>query len=53
MNEYEKKMPALLKTRKEKIFVFVKQNPDNEACATIPESAKEKIMAENARRLFF
>ena len=37
MNEYEKKMPALLKTRTEKIFAFVKQNPDNEACATLFE----------------
>ena len=37
MNEYEKKMPALLKTRTEKIFAFVKQNPDSEACATLFE----------------
>ena len=37
MNEYEKKMPALLKARTEKIFAFVKQNPDNEACATLFE----------------
>ncbi len=37
MNEYEKKMPALLKARTEKILAFVKQNPDNEACATLFE----------------
>ena len=37
MNEYEKKMPALLKARTEKILAFFKQNPDNEACATLFE----------------
>ena len=35
MAEYEKKMPALEKARNEKIFAFVKQNPNNEGCATL------------------
>ena len=41
MADYEKKMPALEKARTEKIFAFVKQNPDNEGCATIFEKLND------------
>ncbi len=37
MAEYEQKAPALQKAKDDKIFDFVKQHPDYEACATIFE----------------
>lgn len=49
MAEYEQKAPALQKAKDDKIFDFVKQHPDYEACATIIEqfddvSKMEKLL---------
>ena len=49
MAEYEQKAPALQKAKDDKIFDFVKQHPDYEACATIFEqfddvSKMEKLL---------
>lgn len=51
MAEYEAKMPALEKAKNEKIYAFVKQHPDYEACAVIITEVSDLEVMEKVAEL--